>query len=189
MSKRPTVHRLELRVVEVAELFNSTDPTPFADRDAERFLESSALEFPQDSRFRIVVHVEHMPLADPAPLASEAIRNHFDYRATATRRSLRTLPGEGRANLVIGLAVSALLSWRRSPVEPRGEHGRSATDAAPRMLSLLVLFGVVGVLNVLPAFGPPTWMLLSFVGVRFAEPSPWTVALVAAWAATLGPLR
>ncbi len=112
MSKRPTVHHLELRVVEVAELFNSMDPTPFLhrdlDRDAEQFLESWALEFPQDSRFRIVVHVERMPAADPAPLVSEAIRNYFEYRATVTRRKLRALLGEGRASLVIGLAVLGL---------------------------------------------------------------------------------
>ena len=54
------------------------------------------------------------------------------------------------------------------------------------MISLLALFGAVLVLNVLPAFAPPTWMLLSFFGVRFPDASPWMVALVAASAATCG---
>lgn len=54
------------------------------------------------------------------------------------------------------------------------------------MLPLLALFGAVLVLNVLPAFAPPTWMLLSFFGVQSPEASPWTVALVAASAATCG---
>ena len=53
-------------------------------------------------------------------------------------------------------------------------------------MSLLALFGAVLALNVLPAFAPPTWMLLSFFGVRFPEASPWMVALVAASAATCG---
>ena len=54
------------------------------------------------------------------------------------------------------------------------------------MISLLALFGAVLVLNVLPAFAPPTWMLLSFFGVRFPDASPWMVALVATSAATCG---
>ena len=51
----PPVHRIELRLREVAQLFNSMDPTPFhhkdLDPDAEEFIESWALEFPPDSRF------------------------------------------------------------------------------------------------------------------------------------------
>ena len=68
----PTVHQIELRIAELSELFNSMDPTPFhhrdLDRDAEEFLESWALEFPRDSRFRIIVHIEKMPAEDPSPL-------------------------------------------------------------------------------------------------------------------------
>jgi membrane protein YqaA with SNARE-associated domain len=54
------------------------------------------------------------------------------------------------------------------------------------MTSLLTLFVLAFVLNVLPAFAPPTWMLLSFFGLRFPDASPWSVALVAASAATSG---
>ena len=54
------------------------------------------------------------------------------------------------------------------------------------MTSLLTLFLLVFLLNVLPAFAPPTWMLLSFFGLRFPEANPWWVALVAASAATSG---
>lgn len=54
------------------------------------------------------------------------------------------------------------------------------------MTSLLTLFVSVFVLNVLPAFAPPTWMLLSFFGLRFPDANPWWVALVAASAATSG---
>jgi membrane protein YqaA with SNARE-associated domain len=54
------------------------------------------------------------------------------------------------------------------------------------MTSLATLFVLVFLLNVLPAFAPPTWMLLSFFGLRFPDASAWWVALVAASAATGG---
>lgn len=113
MKKRhPTVHQIELRIGQLSELFNSMDPTPFhhrdLDRDAEEFLESWALEYPQDSHFRILVHIEQMPPDDPAPLVAEAIRNYFDYKSMLARRSLRLLLIEGRTSLLIGLGFLAL---------------------------------------------------------------------------------
>ncbi len=110
--RHPTVHQIELRIVELSELFNSMDPTPFhhrdLDRDAVEFLESWALEFPPASHFRIVVHIEKMPPHDPAPLVAAAIRNYFDYKSTLARQNLRLLLTEGRMSLVIGLAFLAL---------------------------------------------------------------------------------
>jgi hypothetical protein len=110
--RHPAVHQIELRIGELSELFNSMDPTPFhhrdLDRDAEEFLENWALEFPQNSHFRINVHIEKMPPEDPAPLVSEAIRNYFEYKSMLARRSLRLLLIEGRTSLVIGLAFLAL---------------------------------------------------------------------------------
>ena len=50
----------------------------------------------------------------------------------------------------------------------------------------LVLFGAVYVLNVLPAFAPPTWMLMSWVGLSFPSGNGWAVAGLAAAAATAG---
>lgn len=77
----PPVHQIELRLFELSQLFNSMDPTPFhhrdLDPDAEVFLESWALEFPQDSHFRIIVHIQNMPPEDPAPLVAEAVHNYF----------------------------------------------------------------------------------------------------------------
>ena len=108
----PPVHQIELRVVELPELFNSMDPTPFhhrdLDTDAEKFLESWAQEFPPDSHFRIVVHIEKMPPEDPAPLVAEAIHNHFEYKAVLAKRSLRLLLLEGRTSLLIGIGFLAL---------------------------------------------------------------------------------
>ena len=106
------VHRIELRVQELAQLFNSMDPTPFhhkdLDPDAEEFIESWALEFPQDSRFHLTVHLGKMPPEDPTALVAEAIHNYFDYKSEMARRKVRVLLLEGRTSLMIGVGVLAL---------------------------------------------------------------------------------
>ena len=106
------VHQIELRLVELDQLFNSMDPTPFhhrdLDRDAEQFLESWALEFPQESRFRILVHIRNMPAENPTPLVAEAIHNYFTDKSALMRRNLRVLLIEGRTSLLIGLGFLAL---------------------------------------------------------------------------------
>jgi len=53
---------------------------------------------------------------------------------------------------------------------------------------LVLLFLIVFLLNVMPAFAPPTWMALSFIGMRYPEFNPLLAALVAATAATAGRL-
>jgi hypothetical protein len=50
------------------------------------------------------------------------------------------------------------------------------------------LFLIIYVLNVLPAFAPPTWMVLSLVGLNSETISVPVLALVGATAATLGRL-
>jgi hypothetical protein len=102
-----------LRLRDVAQLFNSMDPTPFhhkdLDPDAEEFIESWALEFPPNSRFHINIHVERPPAeGDPKGAVAEAIHNFFDYKAELTRRELRQLMEQGRTSLVIGLAFLAI---------------------------------------------------------------------------------
>jgi hypothetical protein len=109
----PPVHQISLRVRELGQLFNSMDPTPFhhkdLDPDAEEFIESWAHEFPPDSRFQIVVHLQQQPAEkDPGALVSEALHNFFDYKAGMTQRELRRLLRVGRVSLVVGLAFLAL---------------------------------------------------------------------------------
>ena len=74
-------HRIELHLRELAQLFNSMDPTPFHHKDldpkAEEFIESWALEFPSDSRFQITIHFEELPAeGDSTTLVTEAIHNY-----------------------------------------------------------------------------------------------------------------
>jgi hypothetical protein len=51
---------------------------------------------------------------------------------------------------------------------------------------LATLFSVVFVLNIIPAFAPPTWMALSWVGFNHPLVNPFVVALIGALAATSG---
>jgi membrane protein YqaA with SNARE-associated domain len=51
---------------------------------------------------------------------------------------------------------------------------------------MAVLFIVVFVLNVLPAFAPPTWTTMSFIGLAIPNIDVLVLALVAATAATCG---
>ncbi len=105
------VHQISLRVVKLSELFNSMDPTPFLNRDldpeAHEYIESWAVAHPSDSHFRIHVHMVEMPPENPAPMVTEAIHNHFSYRAELTRRHLDLLLREARTSLLIGLGFLA----------------------------------------------------------------------------------
>jgi membrane protein YqaA with SNARE-associated domain len=50
----------------------------------------------------------------------------------------------------------------------------------------LILFLVVFLLNIIPAFAPPTWMVFSYLGFQFPLHMGWPSALVGAAAATTG---
>jgi len=102
------IHRLALRVRELAQLFNSMDPSPFLNKDidpeAENFIETWALGFSPESRFHITIHIEQWPSdGDPHELLTGAIHNHFSLKAERTRTVLKNLLQQGRISLVIGL--------------------------------------------------------------------------------------
>lgn len=54
------------------------------------------------------------------------------------------------------------------------------------MLTLLVVATIIFLLNVVPAFAPPTWMVFSFIGFHFPEHNGWELAVAGALGATLG---
>jgi len=118
---QPPTHQIELRIVELSELFNSMDPTPFhhrnLDPDAEDFLESWALGFPQDSHFKIIVHIEKMHEENPSALVAEAIHNYFEYKSERSKHNLQQLPTattarRSREPSDWDLFSSAVSTWR-----------------------------------------------------------------------------
>ena len=101
-------HILALRVRELAQLFNSMDPTPFLNKDldpeAERYIESWATEFSSRGHFNITIHLEQWPLdGEPTEMLTGAIHNHFNLKKTRTRSALTQLLQQGRISLYIGL--------------------------------------------------------------------------------------
>lgn len=54
------------------------------------------------------------------------------------------------------------------------------------MASAIVLFAIIFVLNIIPAFAPPTWLVLSFIEINYPKETPLILALIGATAATLG---
>ena len=54
------------------------------------------------------------------------------------------------------------------------------------MLKILLLFLIVFLLNLIPAFAPPTWMVFSFIGFVYPAKNGILLAVVGAAAATLG---
>ena len=108
-----TVHRLALRVRELAQLFNSMDPTPFLNKDldpgANNFIETWACVYSSRSNFHITIHLELWPEdGDPTAMLTEAIHNHFSYKAVHTRKALKQLLLQGRTSLAIGFVFVAL---------------------------------------------------------------------------------
>ena len=103
--------RVEVRLRELPQLFNSMDPSPFSDRDldaaAEDFIVGWARELPHQDELELVVHLTTTP--DPARAAGtpDAVRHYFSDRAALKDRELRLLLRRGRFSLAVGLLFLA----------------------------------------------------------------------------------
>ena len=54
------------------------------------------------------------------------------------------------------------------------------------MVPILIVLLVVLLLNVIPAFAPPTWMVFSYLGFRYPNHAGWPLVLAGAVGATAG---
>jgi hypothetical protein len=108
----PDCARIEVRVGEVRQLFNSMDPAPFRERDldpkAEAFIVDSARELRRHAPLGLVVRLSRA-VGAPEDVAAlpQAVREYFAERAAATRTQLRRLLRTGGWSLLIGLAFVA----------------------------------------------------------------------------------
>ncbi|MES1168436.1 MAG: hypothetical protein ABUL61_04630, partial [Oleiharenicola lentus] len=107
----PVQPRIEVRLRELAQLFNGMDPSPFYERDldaaAEEFIVSWAQELPRESPLELVIHLATLPPPDRAQGTEEAVRHYFASRAEIRRRDLRLMMRRGRASMIIGLLFLA----------------------------------------------------------------------------------
>ena len=104
--------KVEVRVRELDQLFDSLDPSPFyekdLDRNAEEYIVASVKELPAGTPTALVVHLDQPAgAADEARLLGDAIRVHFARRSQLLRWELRRLLRRGWISLCIGLAVLA----------------------------------------------------------------------------------
>ena len=101
---------MEVRVADLAQLFQTIDPTPFRGRDldpnVEKFIVDWAREIPSNKPIALLVHLDRsMGATDEALVVRDAIHQFFAQRAGASRARLRQLFRQGRISLVIGLAT------------------------------------------------------------------------------------
>lgn len=104
---------IELRVDDIAQIFQTLDPFPFRERDLDREVEEYvvgwARELPARKPIRIRIHhpdtAAQMRLALELP---EAFRRYFSDRATAVQGDINELFRIGRRSLAIGIAILVL---------------------------------------------------------------------------------
>jgi hypothetical protein len=108
MHKTASFHRVEVRLREINQLFNSLDPTPFNEKDldqnAEDFIVSWVQEFPIKDPVKLMIHLDQWPDYDPQSLIRDTIHHYFSYRAKLTHLELGRLFKQGRTSLLIGLS-------------------------------------------------------------------------------------
>src|SRR5690606_12140906 len=102
---------IEVRVPELARLFNAIDPSPFRERDldpaAEEFIIDWSRDRPADAPLALIVYLSRSRSADEVAVLRDAVRENFERRAVTARRTLRELFRRGRVSLLIGLGALA----------------------------------------------------------------------------------
>lgn len=108
---QPNALAIKLQLRELAQLFNSMDPSPFHDRDldadAEEFIVSWAREAPHAESVDLTLHLEVIPPPGRAAEVEDAVRHYFATRAEMKQREFRQLMRRGRTSLLVGLLFLA----------------------------------------------------------------------------------
>jgi hypothetical protein len=100
---------LRLALRNVAQLFNSFDPSPFyekdLDDDAETYLVSWARDLHPQAELRLTLYLKERPAEpDPERWIARAIQHHYGERARLEQAARQRLLRQGRASLAIGVA-------------------------------------------------------------------------------------
>jgi hypothetical protein len=128
-----------LRLRELAQLFNSMDPSPFVDRDldadAEEYIMSWARELPAGRDLELVIQLSAPSPNDPIEGVEDSVRRYFTSRAAIKRLEFGQLMRRGRLSLIVGsvflatcLALGQLVS--RSAAGPIADFIREGLSIA-----------------------------------------------------------
>ena len=105
------VATIQLRLRDVAQMFNSLDPSPFHERDldgdAEEFIVGWAREHPKDREFQLDLILAETPQPERASGVEEALQHYFRMRSETKEREFRQLMRRGRVSLIVGLLFLA----------------------------------------------------------------------------------
>ncbi|MBL8727781.1 MAG: hypothetical protein JNM25_05080 [Planctomycetes bacterium] len=121
----PVAGRIELRLRELNQLFDSFDPAPFhekdLDRDAEEFITSWAREYPPDTPLTFRLHLPaDQRRFEPERTVQTAVQHYFAYRSDLARLDVRRTLQQGRTSLLIGLVFLAACMAARGVLHSLG---------------------------------------------------------------------
>lgn len=105
--------QIELRLTQIAQLFNSLDPSPFylrdIDDDAEQYIVGWAGELPAGAPLAVRIYLPEAEAHAAEVSGVDAVFcNYFSDRAQATAREMKELFRSGRRYLLISLPLLAL---------------------------------------------------------------------------------
>ena len=105
-----TADLIEIRVNEIAQLFQTLDPFPFREKDlaaeAEDYIVGWARELPGKRPIKIVLHIPDTEAEGKASDdLAEALNRYFSGRAAAIQGDLNELFRVGRRSLAIGASI------------------------------------------------------------------------------------
>jgi len=133
---------VRVHVLDLAQLYNSLDPSPFWDRDLDRsaaeFIEGEFRERPWADTWHLIVHVRTGE-ADAQTLQS-ALESYYDRLATSTHRELKEHFRRARIGLLAGLALFAIFMGARTLLRATTPAMPTAVDEGLIILAWLTLW-------------------------------------------------
>jgi hypothetical protein len=133
---------VRIHIHELAQLYNSLDPSPFWDRDLDRnaaeFIEGEFRERPWADTWHLIVHVRTGE-ADAQTLQS-ALESYYDRLTTSTRRELREHLRSARLGLLAGLALFGMFMGARALLRATAPTMPTAFDEGLIILAWLTLW-------------------------------------------------
>jgi hypothetical protein len=137
-----SVAPVRIHIHELAQLYNSLDPSPFWDRDLDRnaaeFIEGEFRERLWADTWHLIVHVRSGD-ADSQTLQS-ALESYYDRLTASTRRELKEHFRSARLGLLAGLTLFGMFMGARTLLRATVPALPSAVDEGLIILAWLTLW-------------------------------------------------